>query len=144
MTSIEEQSSGSSSPSTSSVTEYIEAHEKKTRKRKRKLCEACQQAEAVEKKKQRKFTWTEKNRPAFEKCQKTRKLKQAVEQAKKEFGLLLVEELNQMSTNGMISDELRDKKTEAQNKLNSAQAEYSSFIEKSTVSPTPLTPVTSN
>jgi transcriptional regulator NrdR family protein len=62
----------------------------KPKRKRRRLCDECGEREALEKKKQRQFKWTEKNAAAFEKCQTVRRLNQAVEKAKKELASLLL------------------------------------------------------
>lgn len=99
--------------------------EKPKRKKRRRLCEECGEKEAAERKKQRKFAWTEKNRPAFEKCQTTRKLKQAVEQAKKLLGSILLEETLEGS-----NEDLAHRKELATSVLHSSTAAYEEFVQK--------------
>ncbi len=131
---VEEASSSSSSASCEEEQPSMEvdqtkaeasssSEEKPKRKKRKRLCEECAEKEAVEKKRQRKFQWTEKNKPAFEKCQATRKLKQAVEQAKKALGLIMVDEV----THGP-SEELEKKKAEATALLKEASAALDVFI----------------
>lgn len=93
-------SSASSTPSSSSSVSSngAEVSETKTgrkanKSKRKRLCDECGEKEAAEKKRQRKFNWTEKNRPAFEKCQATRRHRQAVETARKQLAQELVKEL---------------------------------------------------